>query len=291
MDIKENENLEKLAQEWYTDFHVDNVFPDNDVKGNLLESFLDNKIEYEAFNYLKNIGVFNKQSPPKILDIGSGMGKFIAVCKKNNFDCIGLEPSQKGINLAQAYLESQGHDSAQIICSPAENIPFPDNHFDAIISMTVLEHVKDVKKCLQESFRVLKPNGHFYLLVPNFLSFWEGHYRFYFPPYLLSIKPLFRFYTKLRGRNPNFLDSINFNINPWSLTKMLKKFNPSSIENISAERLNKKFSHPETIVDQRMSQLITKVTKYKIIKSLLNQGIKLISKLNSYTPIVMIIRK
>jgi len=40
----------------------------------------------------------------------------------------------------------------------AEGLPFPNDHFDVVISLTALHHA-DVKKALREIFRVLKKDG------------------------------------------------------------------------------------------------------------------------------------
>jgi ubiquinone/menaquinone biosynthesis C-methylase UbiE len=47
-----------------------------------------------------------------------------------------------------------------------EKLPFIDNCFDAVLSLNVLEHVKDPFKCAAEISRVLKPNGKLYCVAP-----------------------------------------------------------------------------------------------------------------------------
>ena len=43
----------------------------------------------------------------------------------------------------------------------AEEIPYPDRHFDLVIGHAVLHHIPDVEKCLQDVPGVLKPGGRF----------------------------------------------------------------------------------------------------------------------------------
>lgn len=60
-----------------------------------------------------------------------------------------------------------------------EVLPFKDNSFDAIISVAVLEHVKDPWLCAQEIIRVLKPGGDLFCCVP-FLQPLHGYPHHYY---------------------------------------------------------------------------------------------------------------
>lgn len=47
-----------------------------------------------------------------------------------------------------------------------ETLPFVDNSVDLVISNSVLEHVENYNKVIDETYRILKPGGFFYLCVP-----------------------------------------------------------------------------------------------------------------------------
>lgn len=49
--------------------------------------------------------------------------------------------------------------SHEIISSDVENLSFPDNHFDMVVSTLVFCSVEDVNRGLSEIYRVLKPGG------------------------------------------------------------------------------------------------------------------------------------
>lgn len=66
-------------------------------------------------------------------------------------------------------------------------LPFPDAHFDVVISNHVIEHVGDSgaqRRHLAELRRVLKPDGLVYLAVPNRWQVVEPHYRLAFLSWL-----------------------------------------------------------------------------------------------------------
>ncbi len=60
-----------------------------------------------------------------------------------------------------------------------EELPFRDNSFDAVLTLAVLEHVKDPFKCARELSRVLKPGGTLYAAVP-FLQHYHGYPHHYY---------------------------------------------------------------------------------------------------------------
>ncbi len=60
-----------------------------------------------------------------------------------------------------------------------EKLPFQDNSFDAVISMAVLEHVRDPFACAAEIVRVLKPGGQLACGVP-FLQPVHGYPHHYY---------------------------------------------------------------------------------------------------------------
>lgn len=59
----------------------------------------------------------------------------------------------------------------------AEALPYPDQCFDLIIANFVMEHVHDFDTAITEAARVAKPDGIFYMSVPNANSIEDTLYR------------------------------------------------------------------------------------------------------------------
>jgi SAM-dependent methyltransferase len=51
--------------------------------------------------------------------------------------------------------------------TPEDRLPFADSHFDCVVSIDVLEHLRDDQPFLAELRRVLKPQGRAIVTVPN----------------------------------------------------------------------------------------------------------------------------
>lgn len=58
----------------------------------------------------------------------------------------------------------------------ARRMNFPDNHFDVIFGVAILEHINNIDMLFLECARVLKPGGHLYLHGGPLWSSYVGHH-------------------------------------------------------------------------------------------------------------------
>ncbi len=65
------------------------------------------------------------------------------------------------------------------VVGSAEQIPFPDNHFDSVVSTQVLEHLPHPWLATREFGRVLKPGGVLLLTIPQMNELHEEPYDFF----------------------------------------------------------------------------------------------------------------
>ena len=59
-----------------------------------------------------------------------------------------------------------GTTKDNVRCEDVQNLTFPDESFDIIITQDIFEHIADPKKGFKEIYRVLKPVGYFIFTVP-----------------------------------------------------------------------------------------------------------------------------
>jgi SAM-dependent methyltransferase len=149
----------------------------------------------------------------QLLEVGSGFGIFVAVTRRDyGMDSCGLEPDASGFEnsyaISRSIMSEYGLNPEVIVAARGETIPFPDSHFDFVFSSTALEHTDSPERVLNESVRVLKPGGCLQFVFPNYGSVFEGHYAIPWIPHLPHW--LARFWVRLWGRDPSFVDTLQF---------------------------------------------------------------------------------
>jgi SAM-dependent methyltransferase len=189
-----------------------------------------------AFNFVKPFLSF--YSKPKILEIGSGNGFGLCYMLKSGLDVIGVEPGSEisfegRYETALSLLEANSITPPESYLMPAyaEKLPFEDNTFDIVFSIAVLEHVRDVEASMREALRVVKPDGIVIMNVPNYNSFYEGHYNIMWLPYILNSKKVAKWYVRtLFRRHDYFIDELNLTTSKQLLNLKEKLTECSSLE-------------------------------------------------------------
>jgi len=99
----------------------------------------------------------------KILDGGCGFGKWVIYLKRLGYDIVGIDNSELAITTLKGF-----ESSLQVEVGDILDIHYPDSSFDAYISMGVVEHFENGPlPAFKEAYRVLKPNGLIFVLVPT----------------------------------------------------------------------------------------------------------------------------
>lgn len=162
-----------------------------------VEEMFDNISErYDLLNHVLSLNIdkgwrkkvvrmVEAKKPKLILDVATGTADLAIALQKAHPDKItGIDISNGMLEVGRKKIAKKG--LSQIITleqADSENLPFPDNTFDAITVAFGVRNFENLEKGLSEMYRVLKPGGH--ALVLEFSQ-----------PQKFPSKQLYNFYFK-----------------------------------------------------------------------------------------------
>lgn len=115
-------------------------------------------ITRKSVKFIDNF-LIEKGKEKRVLDYCCGDGPTAIFLAENGVgEAIGIDISPTSIENAKLEASSKNLTNARFFVMDAENMTFPDNHFDVVICRGVLHHL-DVAKAYPELARVLKPDG------------------------------------------------------------------------------------------------------------------------------------
>jgi SAM-dependent methyltransferase len=96
----------------------------------------------------------------RVLDLGCGRGGVVELIRGDVELAAGLDPDSRSLTSHRA-------SGMPILRGVGEHLPFAGGSFDLVVSVWVLEHLKEPSTVFGEVRRVLRPGGHFIFLTPN----------------------------------------------------------------------------------------------------------------------------
>ena len=128
----------------------------------------------------KVLKIVSDKQPKTVLDIATGTGDLaILMTNTSAEEIIGLDISAGMLEVGKKKIAEKKLDNKiQMVLGDSENIPYPDNYFDAITVAFGVRNFETLEKGLAEILRVLKPNGVFVILetsVPTKFPYKQGY--------------------------------------------------------------------------------------------------------------------
>ncbi len=155
---KEIEKFSKIAEEWWN--------PQGKFKP--LHKFNPIRISYIKENIIKTFKLNNKDKPldkVKILDVGCGGGLLSEPMSKLGAKVVGIDASDKNINVAKLHAKQNDLD-IEYICTSPEKFKTVTK-FDVILNMEIVEHVENVDIFLKSCSELLNEKGIMFVATLN----------------------------------------------------------------------------------------------------------------------------
>ncbi|WP_439883156.1 arsenite methyltransferase [Pontibacter sp. MBLB2868] len=134
--------------------------------------FADNYADLEGYNPDADLGLgcgvptefAQIKKGDTVIDLGSGAGNDCFVARAlagEKGKVIGIDMTEAMIAKARINADKLNFNNVEFRLGEIENLPVAANRADVVISNCVLNLVPDKQKAFAETFRVLKPGGHF----------------------------------------------------------------------------------------------------------------------------------
>lgn len=96
----------------------------------------------------------------EVLDLGCAGGFMAEALDERGARVTGIDPAADAIAAARAHAGQQGR-AIRYDVGMGEALPYPDDSFDAVVCVDVLEHVQNLPQVIAQTARVLRPGGLF----------------------------------------------------------------------------------------------------------------------------------
>jgi len=146
------------------------------------------------------------QSNKRVLDLGCETGYGSYLCFQAQNEVYSLDISEKAINYAKEY-----YPGPHYFVNSAEQLPFEDGFFDAVIAYEIIEHVEHPDKVIKEIHRVLKKDGDLFISTPNRNNFHAiFKHIFFHQPYSEKSSNIYHIKEFTYSEFVNFIKANNF---------------------------------------------------------------------------------
>lgn len=93
----------------------------------------------------------------RVLEVGCGRGHLTGRLAEAGIDVVGIDANPRAAELAE---------SDRVVTMLGEDLAFPDDSFDAVVSVHAIEHIPDLEGAFAEMARVLRPGGRVLFIYP-----------------------------------------------------------------------------------------------------------------------------
>jgi len=177
LNLEQRQKIEQKISE--TDYLASTTFvaanmPDFDL---MIKDFKDRLAVLEKYGH----------SDGKLLDVGAHSGVLLCAARELGYEPYGVEPEM------EPCVYGKQHWDLDMFCGSLIEAQFPDNYFDIVTLLAVMEHMRNPLCELKEIKRVLKPDGMLVIEVPNIDSlmfkFTRRYWRHFIKGHLIHFSP------------------------------------------------------------------------------------------------------
>jgi len=142
------------------------------------EHLQDLESPFQKYRIEKVLQIYDPGPEERLLDLGCGWGTFCWALGPRVAEMVGVDFSQKSIDLCESRLARSAIDRVSLggvsfLCADARDTGLEAESFDLVIGADLVEHLypEDSQAVVREAFRILKKGGQLSLWTPH-----RGHF-------------------------------------------------------------------------------------------------------------------
>lgn len=125
---------------------------------------------FSFYPYLLNHVPVESMRGQKVLEIGLGFGTLGLKIAQSGADYLGLDIAKKPVEMMNQRMKLYKL-SGKAIQGNILNCSLPDQSVDCVVAIGCFHHTGNLSKCIDQTYRLLKPKGHAYLMLYNQYSY------------------------------------------------------------------------------------------------------------------------
>lgn len=129
----------------------------------------DHESRFQRYRIRKVLEIHTPGPHDRVIDLGCGWGTFGFALADRTGEVLGIDFSERSIELCNARLAKDHRPNLRFLCADAGETGLEPGSADLVIAADLFEHLypDDSARIAVEAFRILKPGGHFSTWTPH----------------------------------------------------------------------------------------------------------------------------
>jgi len=130
---------------------------------------VDTGSRFQRYRVRKVLEVWTPMSGHRVVDFGCGWGTFGFELSPRVAEVVGIDFSEKSIEICTRRLEADPRENLTFLCADAGDTGLDADSYDVVIAADLFEHLypDDSVRVVREAYRILKPGGRFSVWTPH----------------------------------------------------------------------------------------------------------------------------
>lgn len=155
------ETSERIGREYYDSSDY--------FDGGAASHIADLQSPFQRYRVVKVLQIHTPRATDRIVDLGCGWGTFSFALADRAREIVGIDFSEKSIDMCRRRLEESPRDNLRFLCADAADTGLEGNAYEVVIAADLFEHLyaDDSAQVAREAFRLLAPGGRFITWTPH----------------------------------------------------------------------------------------------------------------------------